>query len=139
MAVVNSLPPEASVLPKKDRLWYTVTLNRIQIGAFLLLVSAFVATFVNDENVKAHKRIHLIEGMIILVTGAGGGAAVAAAKFKSNEFHEREMQAQIRGISGGFQTPVYATRASDSDQLKSEKERRKRDARRTDLPGPGGF
>ena len=111
--VIKPLPPEAVVLPTKTRLWYLIALNRIRIGITLLLLTGFYATFVDDADVKTHRRIHIIEQLIMLVTGATGVAAISGAKFKSNAFHEREMHAEIRGASNGLGIPVYADRRND--------------------------
>lgn len=111
--VIKPLPPEAVVLPTKTRLWYLIALNRIRIGVALLLLIGFYKTFVPDENTAAHKRIHIFEQLIMLVTGATGIAAISGAKFRSNAFHEREMHAEIRGASNGFGIPIYADRRND--------------------------
>lgn len=103
--VVKTLPPEAGALSGARRLMYLVIMNRVQIGVFALVVTGLVATFISDDDVRGHKRIHAVEQLIILLTGAAAGASVGGAKFKSNEFHERRMAEEIRQKSGAWRPP----------------------------------
>lgn len=107
--VVKTLPPEAGVLPLARRAWYLVTFNRVRIGLSCLAVTMFVGTYVDDGNIKAHRRLEAVEMLIAAVCGL----SIGAGKFKSNEFHEAELQAEVRETSGQY--PVYQRRASDKE------------------------
>ena len=111
--VVKPLPPEAGVLPAIRRFYYAVALNRTRIGLSCLAMTMFAATYVDDANVKAHRRIHAIEILIAAVCGVSFGAG----KFKSNEFHEAEMQAEIRSTSSEIPIPeLPMRRANDKER-----------------------
>lgn len=110
--VVKPLPPEAGVLPAARRLYYTIALNRTRIGLSCLAITMFAATYVDDTNIKAHRRIHAVEILIAAVCGVSFGAG----KFKSTEFHEDEMQQEIRSTSSEIPVPsLPMRRASDKE------------------------
>jgi hypothetical protein len=114
--VIKPLPPEAAVLPAWRRLYYQIAANRIRIGIALFAITTFVATFVDDADVKGHRRLHAIELLIFATTGATAGMAFGGGKFKSNEFHEDEMQQEIRSTSSEIPIPVLPMRrASDKE------------------------
>lgn len=100
MDAVTKLPVEAGVLSRARRLFFFLTLNRIQIGSAILVILLFIATFIDDTNTLAHKRIHLLELFVMIVTGATGGGLISAALFHTNEYHAEKMVAEITEKSG---------------------------------------
>lgn len=113
MDIAAKLPEEAAVLSKREQLWYWITLNRVQLGVLALAIIAAASASIGEKHVAAHRWMHVAELLTVLLTGATAGGAVGGALFKSNAYHEREMNAKIRGASGGFDVPVYADRRSD--------------------------
>lgn len=112
MEVLKELPPEASVLSPKTRAKYWLLANRVRIGLFLLAASTAVGATWEWKGSK--EQLHAIDMLVVLLFAAGGSATAAAGAFKSNAYHEREMHAEIRGKSGGFDAPLYADRKDDT-------------------------
>ncbi len=88
--------------------------NRLQLGVFLLAVSAAVAASTSKDPSATSKWFHVGELLIAILTGATAGGLVGAAKFDKDAKHEEDLHAKIRMASGRY--PAYQRRQQDKEE-----------------------